>query len=92
MSQGNGPVQHFLIVFDRQAGRLIELVEFGSDGERALEEYTARERASLKDRRLEIVLIGSDSLDTVKVTHANYFDDFAKVSKYFDLAEIAVSE
>jgi hypothetical protein len=32
---------------------------------------------------IEIVLIGSDSLDTVKVTHANYRDGTVAVSKYF---------
>lgn len=31
---------------------------------------------------MEIVLIGSDSVDTVKLTHANYFDGSAAVSEY----------
>jgi hypothetical protein len=31
---------------------------------------------------MEIVLIGSDSLETVMLTHANYFDGTASVSKY----------
>jgi hypothetical protein len=31
----------------------------------------------------ELVLIGSDSLETVKITHANYFDGTVAVSKYF---------
>lgn len=92
MSQGDGPVQHFLIVFDREAGRLIEVVEFGTDEGRALDEYVSRERETLKDRRMEIVLIGSDSLDTVKITHANYFEDPAVVSKYLNLAGTVVSD
>ena len=40
------------------------------------------------DPRMEIVLIGSDSLETVRLTHANYFDGSAKVSKYFDLVPV----
>jgi len=32
--------------------------------------------------RVEIVLIGSDSLATVRLTHANYFDRTAPVSRY----------
>lgn len=36
-----------------------------------------------KADRVEIVLIGSDSLETVKVTHANHFDGTVAVSKYF---------
>lgn len=35
-----------------------------------------------KDTAIEIVLIGSDSLETVRLTHANYFDGTATVSKY----------
>lgn len=33
---------------------------------------------------MEIVLIGSDSLSTVKLTHANYFDGSVAVSKYLE--------
>jgi hypothetical protein len=76
-------IQHFLIVFDHVIGRLLEPVtEFGEDGERAVAAYTAKEQ-ELRDRRMvEIVLIGSDSLETVKLTHANYFDGSVAVSKY----------
>jgi len=75
-------IQHFLIVFDHKDGELRELVEFGEDSERAVAAYSAKER-ELKGRDLiEIVLIGSDSLDTVKLTHANYFDGSVAVSKY----------
>jgi len=81
-------IKHFLIVFDHAAGRLAEPVaEFGEDSERAVAAYGEKEREyrdnGLVDRGLiEIVLIGSDSLDTVKLTHANYFDGSAAVSKY----------
>jgi len=92
MSQSSGQIQHFLLVFDHDAGRLIEVVPFGSDGESAVAAYAAKERElneSPRARsRLEIVLIGSDSLETVKLTHANYFDGSASVSKYLDLADL----
>lgn len=79
-------IKHFLLVFDHDEGRLVETVEFGADGGRAVAAYSSKE-AEFKDRpRIEIVLIGSDSLDTVRLTHANYFDGSAQVSKYFDLA------
>jgi hypothetical protein len=75
-------IKHFLIVFDHAEGKLIELDEFGEDSDAAVEAYAAKEK-ELRDRELvEIVLIGSDSLDTVKLTHANYFDGTASVSKY----------
>ena len=51
-----------------------------------MEAYTAKERHFQGQRRIEIVLIGSDSIDTVKRTHANYFEQTDASSKYFDLA------
>jgi hypothetical protein len=56
--------------------------EFGTDSMAAVAAYAVKER-ELHDRRsFEIVLIGSDSLDTVKLTHANYFDGSVTLSKY----------
>ncbi len=78
-------IKHFLLVFDHDAGELEELVEFGGDSDAAVAAYAEKER-ELRDRDLvEIVLIGSDSLDTVKLTHANYFDGRVAGSKYLDL-------
>lgn len=79
MSKG---IQHFLIVFDHAAGRLVELVKFGEDSDRAVAAYSAKERELEGRDLMEIVLIGSDSLETVKQTHANYFDGSVAVSKY----------
>ena len=76
-------IQHFLIVFDHQAGRLLAAEPFGTDGDRAVAAYAEREREYQDHPRVEIVLIGSDSLETVKVTHANYFTESMGVSKYF---------
>ncbi|MGH7777368.1 MAG: hypothetical protein ACREPI_09345 [Candidatus Dormibacterales bacterium] len=77
------PIQHFLIVFDHAAGKLAEdVVEFGVDSERAVAAYAAKEKELEGREAMEIVLIGSDSLDTVKLTHANYFDGSVAVSEY----------
>lgn len=80
------PIQHFLLVFDHDAGRLIESISFGEDGESAVSAYAAKEREYEGRPRIEIVLIGSDSLETVKLTHANYFDGSVAASKYLSLA------
>lgn len=75
-------IKHFLIVFDHAAGRLVKVEEFGEDSDRAVAAYSAKEK-ELEGRGLvEIVLIGSDSLDTVRLTHANYFDGSVALSKY----------
>jgi hypothetical protein len=74
-------IKHFLIVFDHATGKL-ELDQFGADSEAAVAAYSAKEKELQGRKLMEIVLIGSDSLDTVKLTHANYFDGSVAVSKY----------
>lgn len=77
-------LNHFLLMFDHSRAELVKLTEFGTDVKSAMAEYARLEREHMKESdSIEIVLIGSDSLDTVKVTHANYFDGTVAVSKYF---------
>ena len=75
-------IKHFLIVFDHATGKMAELVEFGEDSDKAVAAYSAKEKELQGRNLMEIVLVGSDSLDTVKLTHANYFDGSVAVSKY----------
>lgn len=75
-------IQHFLLIFDHHQGRLLDVVEFGDDSDAAVTAYAEAERRYQDERAVEVVLVGSDSLETVKVTHANYFDGPAAVSKY----------
>jgi hypothetical protein len=75
-------IQHFLLVFDHERGTLIELVEFGEDSAEATRKYAEAEEHYGDGARYEIVLVGSDSIETVKVTHANYFDGTVAMSKY----------
>ncbi len=75
-------IQHFLLIFDHEKGELLQSVEFGDDGDAALAAYGQAERDYNTQPRVEIVLIGSDSLATVELTHANYFDGTVALSKY----------
>lgn len=75
-------IQHFLLVFDHRAGHLIHTEKFGEDSERALAAYASTEDEYGASKDIEVVLIGSDSYETVKRTHANYFDGSVSVSKY----------
>lgn len=75
-------LKHFLLVFDHEQGHLLEEREFGSDINAAVKAYDEAERQNAPESGIEIVLIGSDSLDTVRLTHANYFDGSVAVSKY----------
>ncbi len=74
-------IQHFLLIFDHEQDRLIRVEEFGPDADAALVAYAEREAEFADHKRVEVVLLGSDSLETVKVTHANYFGS-PRTSKY----------
>ncbi len=75
-------IQHFLLVFDHAQGRLISERHFGSQADEALVAYSNLERQHQDEKMIEIVLIGSDSIDTIRLTHANYYDGSVAVSKY----------
>jgi len=76
-------IQHFLLVFDRVESRLVQERSFGTDTDAAVAAYSATEREFCDDPRFEVVLIGSDSIETVRVTHANYFPPTPAETKYF---------
>jgi hypothetical protein len=72
---------HFLLVFDHHLGELIEQTQF-EDSEAAVAAYAAKEAEYQDQKLVEIVLIGSDSIETVKLTHANYFDGTVAINKW----------
>ncbi|WP_296136509.1 hypothetical protein [uncultured Tessaracoccus sp.] len=65
-------IKHFLIVFDREAGKQLRLEEF-TDVDRAMAAYEAAERAKGDNRWIDVVLLGADSLETAKATHGSWF-------------------
>ena len=80
MKQPAAPLKHFLLVFDHAAGRLLSHEEF-DEVETALEAYEQAEVSYDSSSNIEVVLIGSDSFETVRETHANYFDGTAALAK-----------
>jgi hypothetical protein len=70
---------HFLLVYDLRLHRLIDVHEF-RDADEATAAYGRAEMAHLDDRDTEIVLVGSDSLETVKKTHGHYFSADAQIT------------
>ena len=67
-------LRYFLIVYDRARGDLIvDAPRDFDDEEIALEAYAGAESEHRNDRNVEVVLVGADSLDTVRQTHSNYF-------------------
>jgi len=66
-------IQHFLLIYDRRKDQLMSHESFGEDADAAMTAYRAAE-IEYRDRpEMDIVLIGSDSLETVKITHSTYF-------------------
>jgi hypothetical protein len=65
-------IQHFLIVYDIPTGKA-QVRNFGTDYDAAQAAYAEIE-GEMRDRAdLDIVLVGADSLETVKRTHSSYF-------------------
>lgn len=63
---------HFLLVYSHKEQRLVRQEEF-KDSAKATSAYTAAEREHLGSEDYEIVLIGSDSIETIMKTHGHYF-------------------
>jgi len=66
------PLVHFLLVYDRKVGRLI-FEQAYTDPAEALRAYEALEERHRDEPRMEIVLVGADSIETVMLTHGNYW-------------------
>lgn len=78
-------IHHFLIVYDRLNGVVLSRQEF-TDGVRAAGAYAEMESQHREEENLEIVLIGSDSIETVMLTHSNYFGDI-ELAKFLDFVD-----
>lgn len=72
---GSKGLEHFILVYDHRRGDLVEEIPFGQDSDAAVRAYSDLERQHRDDKGIEIVLVGSDSFDTIRQTHANYFAD-----------------
>ena len=67
----NGMI-HFLIVFDHKRNELLQADPF-TDAQEAATRYAQLEEEHRHETDLEIVLVGSDSIETIHRTHGHYF-------------------
>jgi len=65
-------IKHFLVAYDPATGNT-KVRSFGTDYDAAQAAYAEAERSN-NDERLDIVLLGADSLETIKQTHSSYFN------------------
>jgi hypothetical protein len=75
------PLIHFLLVYDLKEGRLVSQDSF-SNGDQAAAAYAQCERKHQGDHDIEIVLVGADSIETIQVTHGQYFDGEPSASPF----------
>jgi predicted metal-dependent HD superfamily phosphohydrolase len=74
-------IVHFLLVYDRNLQRLVFERSYTNSAE-AVHAYEAMEDHYKDDRHMEIVLVGADSIETIKLTHGNYFEAVPSASPY----------
>ena len=65
----------FLITYDRKNLRQADMERF-HDGDEAVKLYGERERQYADQPHMDVVLLGADSEEAIRVTHPNYFRDF----------------
>jgi hypothetical protein len=66
------PDSYFILIY-RLPEREVEIEPFESDFERAADTYAMLEERHREDDRVEVVLVGADSIETIKRTHSHYF-------------------
>lgn len=71
-------IRYFLLLYDRERDDLVEVLEFDDADEAAVAYERAEQRIRSGQERLDALLVGADSLETVKVTHSNYFPGGSK--------------
>ena len=65
--------RHFLIVFDGATATMRQAVRVFSRPAAAVKAYAESERRYENEPQVQVVLIASDSLETVKATHPNFW-------------------
>ena len=65
----------FLITYDRKKLRMVAMERF-DDGEKAVDMYEEREHQHADQPHMEVVLLGADTEEAIRVTHPLYFRDF----------------
>ncbi len=84
-------IRHFLVVYDVNVGDA-EVKEF-DDYDTAVAAYDEIEQRMRGRRDLDIVLLGADSLETVKKTHSSYFKTTQRgFERFFEDALVAATQ
>jgi hypothetical protein len=71
---------HYLIVFDRPRGRILELREF-NERHAAVQARFQEERRRAGQPEIEIVILGAESREALERTHGRYFKNLRQLIK-----------
>ncbi|HVE68707.1 MAG TPA: hypothetical protein VNB64_09030 [Solirubrobacteraceae bacterium] len=70
------PERYFILIYDVPS-RALEIHEFEQDYAGAADAYTGFEREHRNAGGMEVLLVGADSIETIKTTHSHYFAERA---------------
>ena len=70
-------MNHYLLVYNRSAGALVESPTEYKDRALGLQARFARERRERADPQIEVVLISAKSKSDLEITHGRYFKSAA---------------
>ena len=72
-----GASRRSLLIYDRENDLFVSASDLGADAALAASEYRDTEQRYEGHPEIDIVLVGSDSLESVKKTHSTYFHGVA---------------
>lgn len=81
-------MRHFLLIYDVDQERLVAPPRGCRRASDALAAYAAAEEKYRNDPAMQVVLVASDSIETVMVTHGNFF----RKDSYQDLVRDLLQE
>jgi hypothetical protein len=85
-------IQHFLVIYNIPAREANVDDRFGSDYDAALAAYAEAEQIYRGRDDVEVVLLGADSLDTIKKTHSSYFSTREEgFERFFSIEDLIAS-
>jgi hypothetical protein len=71
---------HFLLVYRRSTGDLLECKDLGSDWTQALEQRLWRERLNKDDSDIEVVVLSARDRQALVRTHSRYFKNVGQLA------------
>ncbi|MGH9132059.1 MAG: hypothetical protein ACRDWV_10425 [Acidimicrobiales bacterium] len=65
-------MRYFLLVYDRRRGQIVEESDFEHEPDALKERFAVEERLGFSSG-LEVVVLGAESREALRLTHARYF-------------------